>query len=105
MSTSQLLLPATVNARRNSSGNSQEGEHDGGQSESASNEKALQESAGMRESVIIDKHEQEKHARAKSPFMGLLASRVSCVDCGYTVCERSSSFAFRMTSSDLAMIV
>jgi len=39
----------------------------------------------MAESVMLDRREQEKYSRAKSPFMGLLASRVSCVDCGYTV--------------------
>ncbi|KAF9211528.1 hypothetical protein BGZ59_007955 [Podila verticillata] len=38
----------------------------------------------MTASLIVDKKEQEKYNRAKSPFMGLLASRVSCVDCGYT---------------------
>ncbi|KAG0202999.1 hypothetical protein BGX33_009359 [Mortierella sp. NVP41] len=43
-------------------------------------------------SVMLDRKEQEKYRRAKSPFMGLLASRVSCVDCGYTAAIRHSTF-------------
>lgn len=45
-------------------------------------------SASMTASVMLDRTEQEKYRRAKSPFMGLLASRVSCVDCGYTVSKK-----------------
>ncbi|KAF9111498.1 hypothetical protein BGX27_004837 [Mortierella sp. AM989] len=50
------------------------------------------ESVEMTASLILDKSEQEKFSRAKSPFMGLLASRVSCVDCGYTAAIRHSTF-------------
>ncbi|KAF8975164.1 hypothetical protein BGZ46_009375 [Entomortierella lignicola] len=46
----------------------------------------------MTASLTQDKNEQEKYVRAKSPFMGLLASRVSCVDCGYTAAIRHSTF-------------
>ncbi|KAF9388501.1 hypothetical protein CPB97_000941 [Podila verticillata] len=46
----------------------------------------------MTASLIVDKKELEKYNRAKSPFMGLLASRVSCVDCGYTAAIRHSTF-------------
>ncbi|KAG0282600.1 hypothetical protein BGZ96_000314 [Linnemannia gamsii] len=49
-------------------------------------------SALMTASVMLDRTEQEKYRRAKSPFMGLLASRVSCVDCGYTAAIRHSTF-------------
>ncbi|KAF9124791.1 hypothetical protein BGX30_000793 [Mortierella sp. GBA39] len=49
-------------------------------------------SALMTASVMLDRTEQEKYKRAKSPFMGLLASRVSCVDCGYTAAIRHSTF-------------
>ncbi|KAF9286879.1 hypothetical protein BGZ88_008845 [Linnemannia elongata] len=49
-------------------------------------------SASMTASVMLDRTEQEKYRRAKSPFMGLLASRVSCVDCGYTAAIRHSTF-------------
>ncbi|KAF9120128.1 hypothetical protein BGW39_011650, partial [Mortierella sp. 14UC] len=38
----------------------------------------------MTSSLMLDRTEQAKYKRAKSPFMGLLASRVSCIDCGYT---------------------
>ncbi|KAF9384291.1 hypothetical protein BGX21_001334, partial [Mortierella sp. AD011] len=48
------------------------------------NNKEKEEDVVMTASLIQDKNEQEKFTRAKSPFMGLLASRVSCVDCGYT---------------------
>ncbi|GJJ71528.1 ubiquitin carboxyl-terminal hydrolase 1 [Entomortierella parvispora] len=91
ISTSQLLLPPTVYNRRHSSGNSLGGEQNEMQSELASDD-TDRESAGMRESAILDKREQEKYSRAKSPFMGLLASRVSCVDCGYTAAIRHSTF-------------
>ncbi|KAG0225203.1 hypothetical protein BGX31_007710 [Mortierella sp. GBA43] len=46
----------------------------------------------MTASLILDRKEQEKFKRAKSPFMGLIASRVSCVDCGYTAAIRHSTF-------------
>ncbi|KAG0372599.1 hypothetical protein BGX24_012826 [Mortierella sp. AD032] len=46
----------------------------------------------MTSSLMLDRTEQEKYKRAKSPFMGLLASRVSCVDCGYTAAIRHSTF-------------
>ncbi|KAF9972360.1 hypothetical protein BGZ73_004548 [Actinomortierella ambigua] len=46
----------------------------------------------MTASFILDQTEQAKYQRAKSPFMGLLASRVSCVDCGYTAAIRHSTF-------------
>ncbi|KAG0251409.1 hypothetical protein BG011_007627 [Mortierella polycephala] len=46
----------------------------------------------MTESLVLDRIEQDKYRRAKSPFMGLLASRVSCVDCGYTAAIRHSTF-------------
>ncbi|KAF8941046.1 hypothetical protein BGZ58_002860 [Dissophora ornata] len=46
----------------------------------------------MTASLLLDRNEQEKFSRAKSPFMGLLASRVSCVDCGYTAAIRHSTF-------------
>ncbi|KAF9346917.1 hypothetical protein BGX26_001552, partial [Mortierella sp. AD094] len=52
------------------------------------NNKEKEDNAVMTASLIQDKYEQEKFSRAKSPFMGLLASRVSCVDCGYTDLER-----------------
>ncbi|KAF9925513.1 hypothetical protein BGZ67_008566 [Mortierella alpina] len=42
--------------------------------------------------MTLDRSELEKYQRAKSPFMGLLASRVSCVDCGYTAAIRHSTF-------------
>jgi hypothetical protein len=46
----------------------------------------------MSASFILDRKEQERFKRSKSPLMGLLASRVSCVDCGYTV--RGKCFFF-----------
>ncbi|KAF9899392.1 hypothetical protein EC991_008940 [Linnemannia zychae] len=41
---------------------------------------------------MLDRTAQAKYKRAKSPFMGLLASRVSCIDCGYTAAIRHSTF-------------
>ncbi|KAF9544477.1 hypothetical protein EC957_012079 [Mortierella hygrophila] len=55
-------------------------------------EKEADISGLMTASVMLDRTEQEKYRRAKSPFMGLLASRVSCVDCGYTAAIRHSTF-------------
>ncbi|KAF9918141.1 hypothetical protein FBU30_000359 [Linnemannia zychae] len=46
----------------------------------------------MTSSMMLDSNEQEKYKRARSPFMGLLASRVSCVDCGYTAAIRHTTF-------------
>ncbi|KAG0309768.1 hypothetical protein BGZ98_008225 [Dissophora globulifera] len=51
---------------------------------SASDKENTEAPGMMTASLILDRSEQDKFSRAKSPFMGLLASRVSCVDCGYT---------------------
>ncbi|KAG0262605.1 hypothetical protein BGZ95_003991 [Linnemannia exigua] len=72
-------IPERVNS--NDNGGDYEGQGQG-----------LDTSTLMTSSLMLDMTEQEKYKRAKSPFMGLLASRVSCVDCGYTAAIRHSTF-------------
>ncbi|KAF9566419.1 hypothetical protein EC968_003763 [Mortierella alpina] len=79
MSSSLSLSPSSPSQRRSSPSSPKEGSQDNSQDDTE-----LASSTVMSASVTLDRSELEKYQRAKSPFMGLLASRVSCVDCGYT---------------------
>ncbi|CAO3568865.1 unnamed protein product [Mortierella alpina] len=87
MSSSLSLTPSSPSQRRSSPSSPKEGSQGNSQDETE-----LASSAMMSASVTLDRSELEKYQRAKSPFMGLLASRVSCVDCGYTAAIRHSTF-------------
>ncbi|KAF9406427.1 hypothetical protein BGZ94_003117, partial [Podila epigama] len=99
MSTSLSLLSTPSNNGKGDSLQSPTGGHQDRMNMGETNEKqghgegdddgdddvmATEDTAKMTGSLLVSKAEQEKYNRAKSPFMGLLASRVSCVDCGYT---------------------
>ncbi|KAG0047370.1 hypothetical protein BGZ83_007555 [Gryganskiella cystojenkinii] len=106
MSTSQLLLPPSTSSRRHSANavsgnhtklsdsiqNINDGMKEASSNDSDDNNNGSTTANSMAESAMLDCREQEKYSRAKSPFMGLLASRVSCVDCGYTAAIRHSTF-------------
>ncbi|KAG0040518.1 hypothetical protein BGZ82_001844 [Podila clonocystis] len=90
-----LSLPSSANAVKRSKSNSSSTTRSSPPSsplESTQEDEEEDFSGVMTASLIMDKTEQEKYNRAKSPFMGLLASRVSCVDCGYTAAIRHSTF-------------
>ncbi|KAG0205047.1 hypothetical protein BGX28_003211 [Mortierella sp. GBA30] len=79
VSASYAALPLSPSQQRSTpSSPIDDGRNDG------AGDREMRNRAMMSVSLILDRSEQEKYHRAKSPFMGLLASRVSCVDCGYT---------------------
>ncbi|KAG0353822.1 hypothetical protein BGZ54_002027, partial [Gamsiella multidivaricata] len=84
LSFSQLQVPKRDGNASPSSEPSSPSSHCADAKEETSAKKEKGEPMAMTASLIMDRNEQEKFSRAKSPFMGLLASRVSCVDCGYT---------------------
>ncbi|KAG0334129.1 hypothetical protein BG000_008604 [Podila horticola] len=83
---------STIKRSKSVSGNTTRSSPPSSPLESAQEDKEDNPNVFMTASLIMDKTEQEKYNRAKSPFMGLLASRVSCVDCGYTAAIRHSTF-------------
>ncbi|KAF9963455.1 hypothetical protein BGZ70_007407 [Mortierella alpina] len=87
MSSSLSITPSSPSQRRSSPSSPKESSQDSSQDDTE-----LASSTMMSASVTLDRSELEKYHRAKSPFMGLLASRVSCVDCGYTAAIRHSTF-------------